>query len=53
MISNLEKYNRNLNTKSALFSIECVLSPPEVATRPTAYQVYNMIVFSSRDFLDR
>ncbi|KAG8251739.1 Dynein heavy chain 10, axonemal, partial [Homalodisca vitripennis] len=53
MISNLEKFNRSLNSKSALFSIESVLASPDVVTRPTAYQVYNMIVYCSRDFLDR
>lgn len=50
---NLHDFNDKLLHNEALFEVDAILSAPEIAMRPTANEIYNIMVHSVRDFLQR
>lgn len=50
---NLEAFNKNLAGSEPMFQVDCVLSLPEVALRPSATEVYSIILHSCKDFVER
>lgn len=53
MINNLDAYNRFLNGRTAWFMLDCVLGTPDIVTRPTPAQIYNILIHCAKDFSER
>lgn len=50
---NLEKFNEALLGKEPLFEVDSELSVPDIILIPTCHQIYNMIVHTIKDFIER
>ncbi|XP_069678773.1 dynein axonemal heavy chain 10-like [Periplaneta americana] len=50
---NLEHFNNMLLEDVALFQVDTILSVPNVALRPAGREIYNVIVRSIREFLNK
>jgi hypothetical protein len=53
VINNLKNFNDLLLGKVPLFQVEAALTPPHVVLLPSANDVYNSILRSVRDFLEK
>jgi hypothetical protein len=53
VVKNLKHYNDLLFGKVALFQVDTALAIPAVVLRPAANDVYNCILRSVRDFLEK
>lgn len=51
--NNLNKFLITLNDDATVFHIDAALSIPDVISRPTAVEIYNIIVQTVNDFLER
>ena len=52
-MKNLKYFNDLLFGKIALFQVDTALAIPDVVLCPTANEVYNSILSSVRDFLEK
>lgn len=50
---NLDFYVTALLGTKPLFEIDAVLSTPEIVLKPTQSEIYNIVVHSVKDFLER
>lgn len=49
----MNEFSKLLTGNTPLIQVDAVLSAPEVTMRPTAPEVYNIIIHSVKDFLER
>jgi dynein heavy chain len=50
---NMEQFMKALNQDRTIFQVDAVLSIPDILMRPTAAEVYSIMIHSMQDFLDR
>lgn len=50
---NLEDFCKLLTSEEPLFQIDAVLNSPDIVMRPNACEIYNIVVHSVKDFLER
>lgn len=51
---NLEEFNESINQSSKpMFQVDAILSAPEIVMKPTETEVYNIVIHSVKDFLER
>jgi hypothetical protein len=53
VLNNLENFNGLLLGKVPMFQVEASLAVPDVALLPSANDVYNCILRTTRDFLEK
>jgi hypothetical protein len=53
VVKNLKNFNDVLLGKVSLFHVETVLAIPDVVLRPVANDLYNSILRSVREFLEK
>ena len=53
VVKNLKHFNDLLFGKVALFQVDAALAIPDVVLCPAASDVYNCILSSARDFLEK
>lgn len=51
--NNLNNFLSTLNDDATAFYIDAVLSIPDVISRPTGFEIYNIIMQTVNDFLKR
>jgi dynein heavy chain len=50
---NLQEFNDKLKHSDVLFEVDAVLAAPEITMKPSANEIYNIMVHSLKDFLER
>lgn len=50
---NLQDFNDKLMQNQVMFEVDAVLAAPEIIMKPTANEIYNIMVHSVKDFLER
>lgn len=50
---NLENFSNKLMEDEAMFEVDAVLAAPEIVMKPAAHEVYNIMIHSVKDFLER
>lgn len=50
---NLREFSVKLMTNETMFEVDAVLAAPEIVMKPTANEIYNIMVHSMKDFLER
>lgn len=50
---NLQQFSENLMRQDVMFEVDAVLAAPEIIMKPTANEIYNIMVHSVKDFLER
>lgn len=50
---NLREFSGKLMTNETMFEVDAVLAAPEIVMKPTANEIYNIMVHSMKDFLER
>lgn len=50
---NLQQFSDKLMQKDVMFEVDAVLAAPEIIMKPTANEIYNIMVHSVKDFLER
>ncbi|XP_066140827.1 dynein axonemal heavy chain 10 [Euwallacea fornicatus] len=50
---NLENFAAKFEQKELLFQVDAVVVTPEILLRPTASEIYNIIMMNTRDFFDQ
>lgn len=50
---NLQEFSDKLMQSDVIFEVDAVLAAPEIIMRPTANEIYNIMVHSVKDFLER
>lgn len=50
---NLQDFNDNLVKNCVMFEVDAVLATPEIIMKPTANEIYNILIHSVKDFLER
>lgn len=50
---NLQEFSENLMRNDVMFEVDAVLAAPEIIMKPTANEIYNIMVHSVKDFLER
>lgn len=50
---NLQMFSEKLMHNEVIFEVDAVLAPPEIIMKPTANEIYNIMVHSMKDFLER
>lgn len=50
---NLQDFNDDLMGSRVMFEVNAVLATPEIIMKPTANEIYNILVHSVKDFLER
>lgn len=51
--TNLIEFSNELNSHTPMFQVDAILSSPEILLRPSAAEIYNIVIHSVKDFLDR
>lgn len=51
--TNLDRFGQALCRDEPLFQVDATLSPPEILLRPNTHEVFNIVVHSVKDFLER
>lgn len=52
-IKNIEMFASKFENKELLFQVDALVVTPEILLRPTASEIYNIIIRNSHDFFDR
>lgn len=52
-VDNLNNFNAKLNSGSPIFEVDIILGEPELSMRPSATEMYNIVIRSVKDFLLR
>ncbi|XP_066245712.1 dynein axonemal heavy chain 10 isoform X2 [Euwallacea similis] len=52
-LQNLEDFAAKFEQKELLFQVDAVVVTPEILLKPTASEIYNIIMTNTRDFFDR
>ncbi|KAF7265371.1 hypothetical protein GWI33_021219 [Rhynchophorus ferrugineus] len=52
-IRNLETFSYKIENRELLFQVDALVAAPEIVLRPTATEIYNIIVRNMYDFFDR
>ncbi|KAH1015210.1 dynein axonemal heavy chain 10 [Dendroctonus ponderosae] len=52
-IKNMETFASKFENKELLFQVDALVVTPEILLRPTATEIYNIIIRNSHDFFDR
>jgi dynein heavy chain len=50
---NLQNFTERLMREEVMFEVDAVLAAPEITMKPSANEVYNIMVHSVKDFLER
>lgn len=50
---NLQEFSESLMQSQVMFEVDAVLAAPEIIMKPTANEIYNIMVHSVKDFLER
>lgn len=50
---NLQEFTEKLKHSEVLFEVDAVLAAPEITMKPSANEIYNIMVHSLKDFLER
>jgi dynein heavy chain len=50
---NLEDFSKKLMEDEPMFEVDAVLAAPEIDMKPAAHEVYNIMIHSVKDFLER
>lgn len=50
---NLKEFSAKLMAGEVMFEVDAVLAAPEIVMKPTANEIYNIMVHSMKDFLER
>lgn len=50
---NLQEFTEKLMKSEVLFEVDAVLAAPEISMKPSANEIYNIMVHSLKDFLER
>lgn len=50
---NLQQFSDKLMQKDVMFEVDAVLAAPEIIMKPTANEIYNIMVHSVKNFLER
>ena len=50
---NLQQFSDKLMEREVMFEVDAVLAAPEIIMKPTANEIYNIMVHSVKDFLER
>lgn len=50
---NLQEFTEKLTKSEVLFEVDAVLAAPEISMKPSANEIYNIMVHSLKDFLER
>lgn len=50
---NLQEFSDKLMQTEVIFEVDAVLAAPEIIMKPTANEIYNIMVHSVKDFLER
>lgn len=50
---NLQDFSGKLMNDSVLFEVDAILAAPEITMKPSANEIYNIMVHSLKDFLER
>lgn len=50
---NLQQFSEKLMQSEVIFEVDAVLTAPEIIMKPTANEIYNIMVHSMKDFLER
>lgn len=50
---NLEEFIGSINQNKPMFQVDAILSAPEIVMKPTETEVYNIVIHSVKDFLER
>lgn len=53
ILKNLENITSKFDTKELLFQVDAVVVTPEILLRPTANEIYNMVIKNTKDFIER
>ncbi|XP_056647538.1 dynein axonemal heavy chain 10 [Diorhabda sublineata] len=52
-IKNLDNFNSKLEAKEPMFQVDAVVVTPEILLRPTATEIYNILIKNSKNFMER
>ncbi|CRL07346.1 CLUMA_CG020322, isoform A [Clunio marinus] len=52
-LRNLQEFCDKLKCSNVIFEVDAVLAAPEIIMKPTANEIYNIMVHSVKDFLER
>lgn len=50
---NLQEFNDKLKHSDVMFEVDAILAAPEITMKPSANEIYNIMVHSLKDFLER
>jgi dynein heavy chain, axonemal len=50
---NLQDFSESLMQSEVMFEVDAVLAAPEITMKPTSNEIYNIMVHSVKDFLER
>lgn len=50
---NLQNFSEKLMQNDVMFEVDAVLAAPEITMKPSANEIYNIMVHSVKDFLER
>lgn len=50
---NFDDFGKMLTNNTPIFQVDAILASPEIIVRPTASEIYNIIVRSVKDYLER
>jgi dynein heavy chain, axonemal len=50
---NLQSFGEKLMQTDVLFEVDAILAAPEISMKPSANEIYNIMVHSVKDFLER
>lgn len=50
---NLKEYSEKLMSDNAMFEIDAILASPDIVMKPASHEVYNIMIHSIKDFLER
>ena len=50
---NLQNFSDTLMLDNVMFEVDAILSAPEITMKPSANEIYNIMVHSVKDFLER
>lgn len=51
--NNMDAFGRALYKDEPIFQVDALLAPPDIVMRPTANEVFSIVVHSVKDFLER
>lgn len=52
-LNNLERLEKNIAKENLMYQVDGILAPPDIMMRPSPTEIFNIILKSVKDFLDK